>query len=100
MSQKLHDSLDSFHAGSQVTLGLANWIWIGMQVLSKLTIGFRLTKNSLKPHETVGANPTTTANFNAPSYNWSVYLALTQRVLVQVQQEQPSFSKHVVRRIG
>ena len=64
VSQKLRGSLDSFPVVSQVTLGLANWIWIGVQVLSKLTIGFRLTKNSLKPHETVGENPTSTSQFH------------------------------------
>ena len=67
VSQKLRGSLDSFHAGSQVTLGLASWTWIGLQGLSQLTIGSRLafvrTKNSPKPQETVGANPTSTSNF-------------------------------------
>lgn len=68
VSQKLRGSLDSFHAGSQVTLGLASWTGIGLQGLFQLTIGSRLAfvriKNSPKPQETVGENPTSTPNFN------------------------------------
>ena len=67
VSQKLREGLDNLHVVSQVTLGLASWTWIGLQGLSQLTIGSRLAlvcnKNSPKPHETVGANPTSTPNF-------------------------------------
>ena len=68
VSQKLRGGLDNHHVVSQVTLGLASWIGVGLQGLSQLTIGSRLAfvrnKNSPKPHETVGANPTSTPNFN------------------------------------
>ena len=70
MSQKLRGGLDNFHVVSQVTLGLASWTGIGLQGLFQLTIGSRLAfvrnKNSPKPHETVGVNPTSTTNFNHP----------------------------------
>lgn len=67
VSQKLREGLDNLHVVSQVTLGLASWTGIGLQGLFQLTIGSRLAfvrnKNSPKPHETVGANPTSTPNF-------------------------------------
>jgi len=67
VSQKLRGGLDNFHVMSQVTLGLASWTGIGLQGLFQLTIGSRLafvrTKNSPKPQEIVGENPTSTPNF-------------------------------------